>query len=613
MRSVVAGYRLERRLGTGGSGEVWLGRHQRTGGVAAVKLLKKRRATSSSAFAREERAIARLHHPHIVSLFEAGPDYLVTAFVDGGDLQRRQRELVPPQQALDWIRQVGSALEHAHMRGVIHRDVKPGNILLDGRGNAYLSDFGLALLPAEEAPPDLGGTPAYMAPEQRRGEIPGPAADQYSLGRTLLALLAGAQLPIDPLEALELLPAAVPAALKRLLARATRLLPQERFPSLSALNAELRAVSLEGVSSAARLVEPRRKAEPLAWSEAAHHREAVGPDLERADFRLSDLAGALPVDHLAALRTSSGLREMGWSVYGRTDRLGPIGPEALSRAQAVVVLMHSWLLRRWVWAQVAPAICRDNPLALVLTPDLHGCGETRFAADPPNADQISPRALMRTVQDWLGLLGLDKLPTVLVGHSYSAHALMTLGDEELAPHTARVAITPFIPIARNEKMLRLFTRVLATTSRHPALWAAFRVYFLRRQRRILPLSEELIQHSLGEIRAIHPRTLHLMMRELGSSQLAEGRLERCVVMFGDEDPMLQPDSVPLVVDRYRVAETSLRWIAGGGHYPFVDHRDHPEAINRNRDELVRTIDEVLQNDTTPSRATTTATTQLTPG
>src|SRR5688572_59650 len=183
-------YRLERRLGRGAMGEVWLGRHARTGALAAVKLIRggpQARERVARFFARERRAIARLSHPHIVALFDVGPDFIVTAYIDGSDLARRLETPIDPARAVEIALQIASALSHAHENRIVHRDVKPSNILLDCRGNAFLADFGLATLLDDgdgDAAGERAGTPHYMAPEQTRGEPAGPASDQYALART---------------------------------------------------------------------------------------------------------------------------------------------------------------------------------------------------------------------------------------------------------------------------------------------------------------------------------------------------------------------------------------------------------------------------------------------
>ncbi len=132
-----------RRLGAGGTGEVWVGKHVTTGGLAAVKLFRARRARAAHRllFVREGAIIARLSHPHIVRL---GDEHLVTQLVDGSDLGRSLRSGVDAASARRIAVQIGAALAYAHGRGVVRRDVEPGNILIDRNNNAFLGDFGAA-------------------------------------------------------------------------------------------------------------------------------------------------------------------------------------------------------------------------------------------------------------------------------------------------------------------------------------------------------------------------------------------------------------------------------------------------------------------------------------
>src|SRR5688572_18391352 len=214
----VGPYRLVRRIGRGGMGEVWLGQHEISGTLGAVKRLDDGRGRDRLAgyAGREGRAVLRLDHPHVVPVLEVGEDYLVTAYVEGGDLARRLHTSIEPAIAIRLTRQIADALDHAHRRGVIHRDVKPSNILVDARGNAYLADFGLAVLSDDTDTPSVraAGTPQFMAPEQRRGGRIDAAADQYALGRTLLEMLVGGKVSVEREAALDELPAYLPAALR---------------------------------------------------------------------------------------------------------------------------------------------------------------------------------------------------------------------------------------------------------------------------------------------------------------------------------------------------------------------------------------------------------------
>ena len=201
---VLERYRLVRRLGAGGFGVVWLAHDERLDRLVAVKQIAVYDATAGRRAEREAKAAARLAHPGIVALYESGRDadavYLVSELVRGctlGELMASgalsDRDVLAVGVALC------DALEHAHGRGVVHRDVKPGNVMVpdrppDGAGVAKLTDFGVARIAGEDVltrAGDVIGTLAYMAPEQAEGRDAGAEADIYALGLVLYEALAG--------------------------------------------------------------------------------------------------------------------------------------------------------------------------------------------------------------------------------------------------------------------------------------------------------------------------------------------------------------------------------------------------------------------------------------
>jgi eukaryotic-like serine/threonine-protein kinase len=200
-------YRLEQRLGAGGFGVVWRAHDERLERDVAVKVIPFGGAEADDArVQREAVAAARLNHPGIVALYELGHDdhaaYLVSELVDGATLAELTREGAVSDRD---VARIGAALcdalDHAHARGVVHRDVKPGNVMVlaepaAGAGFAKLTDFGIARLAsggdALTATGDVVGTLAYMAPEQAEGRRAGPEADVYSLALTLYEAWTGA-------------------------------------------------------------------------------------------------------------------------------------------------------------------------------------------------------------------------------------------------------------------------------------------------------------------------------------------------------------------------------------------------------------------------------------
>jgi serine/threonine protein kinase len=208
-RRVIAGrYTLIREVGRGGMGAVWLGRDTVLGRDVALKRIGLMPGASSPDLqraAREARLAARLNHPHVVAVFDLADDgdetWLVMEYVDGITLSAfvRRDGALTPDEAAPWVRQAADALAAAHEAGIIHRDVKPSNMLLTRGGEVKITDFGIARAEADASLTQTGlvtGSPAYLAPEIASGATATEASDVWSLGATLFHLLAG-QPPYD--------------------------------------------------------------------------------------------------------------------------------------------------------------------------------------------------------------------------------------------------------------------------------------------------------------------------------------------------------------------------------------------------------------------------------
>lgn len=192
-------YRLERALGHGGMASVYVARDTGLDRAVAVKLLAENLAGDDELrkrFLREARLAARLSHPNVVNIFDAGEDdgrpYIVMELVEGETLAERGRARAEEVRSL--ALQAARGLAHAHAAGLVHRDIKPGNLLLRSDGTLKIADFGIARAAETTALTQAGtvlGTAAYLAPEQALGEEVTPAADVYSLGAVLYELLTG--------------------------------------------------------------------------------------------------------------------------------------------------------------------------------------------------------------------------------------------------------------------------------------------------------------------------------------------------------------------------------------------------------------------------------------
>src|SRR5438094_5853065 len=198
-------YELLEQIGRGGQGVVFRAHQKSLNRTVALKFIRLGQWASEAnvkRFRREAEAAARLEHPCIVPIYEVGERdgscYFSMKFVEGGQLDEvAKREPMPPRRAAELIAKVARTVHYAHEHGILHRDIKPGNILLDAKGEPHLTDFGLARLVESESSVtqtlDVLGTPSYMAPEQAVGNnaAVSNATDVYGLGAVLYQLLTG--------------------------------------------------------------------------------------------------------------------------------------------------------------------------------------------------------------------------------------------------------------------------------------------------------------------------------------------------------------------------------------------------------------------------------------
>jgi serine/threonine protein kinase len=265
--SVVAGYRIDSRIGRGGMGVVYRAEHQTLRRQAALKIIAPELAENPDfreRFLREARIAAGLTHPNIVTVYDAGDIdgmlYIAMQFVPGQDLAQilHDDRRLGPYRMLDIARQVGAALDAAHLAGLIHRDVKPANVLIDGR-HAYLTDFGLTKDRETEdtltRAGEVVGTTHYLAPEQVEGRKVDGRADVYALGCLLFHCLTGelpfprendmavlyAHLHDEPPKVSEKRPQ-LPSGLDAVIAKAMDKSPERRFATCEELVLAARVV-----------------------------------------------------------------------------------------------------------------------------------------------------------------------------------------------------------------------------------------------------------------------------------------------------------------------------------------------------------------------------------
>ncbi|MBN2006688.1 MAG: serine/threonine protein kinase [Anaerolineae bacterium] len=294
-------YEIIAKIGAGGMATVYRAKQPSLGREVAVKVLSDELARDPEfreRFLREARAVAQLTHPHILPVYDFGEEtethtlYFVTQYVEGGSLaQRLESGPLPVEDAARIGAQVARALDFAHRRGVIHRDVKPANILLTADGHPLLADFGIARVLQETHLTQTGmtlGTPAYMSPEHARGEEINHCADIYALGVVIYEMLAGrapfkGDTPIGLLHQHAFMPPPsltaarpdLPKALERVVMRALAKFPAERYASAAEFSE-----ALDTALTARQPFFKLRRTEGVRRTENVRHAKNASPPVE---------------------------------------------------------------------------------------------------------------------------------------------------------------------------------------------------------------------------------------------------------------------------------------------------------------------------------------------
>jgi WD40 repeat protein/DNA-binding SARP family transcriptional activator len=569
----VRGYRLLEPLGSGAFGTVHRAFQPQIGREVAVKTIIPRFSNDPSfirSFESEAQLVARLEHPHVVPLYDfwRGPEgaFLVMRFLRGGSLRERLVHVGPLEtgDAARLTRQLALALDAAHRQGVIHRDVKPENVLFDDDGNAYLTDFGIARDLAAGVARELGSSPLayYLAPEELRGDPAGPATDVYGLGVLVYEALAGRHPFADssPAEVLqrqltEPLPDIrghrpdVPEAVTRIIERATSKEPGARYASPGDLAAALAAV-LERTPSAALVVDARNPYKGLLPFQEADALDFYG----RRET----------IDRLLARLGESGVGARFLAVVGPSGS----GKSSVVSAGVVPALRAGALpgSDRSFVAQIHPGASPFEEVAAALV---------RLAVAPQAdlLDRLEGPHGLRAAAD--AVLPDDDTELVLVVDQFEEVFTLVRDEDVRARFLAAVADVASEPDAR----VRVLVTIRADYYDRPLAYAGIGDLLVDRTEALPPLSTEGLQQAIQ-----------------GPAEAVGVRVEPALVAEIVADVAARPGALPLL--QYALTELFDR--RGGGPMTVESYR----AIGGVSGALARRAEELYERLDQPGRHAT---------
>jgi WD40 repeat protein/transcriptional regulator with XRE-family HTH domain len=542
----IRGYQLGERIGSGGYGVVYRAVQATVNREVAVKIILPQYADRPEfirRFEAEAQLVARLEHPHIVPLYdywrEPGVAYLVMRLLRGGNLAACIKEgPLAPERLLPWLEQICAGLYAAHQAGVIHRDVKPANILLDDADNAYLADFGIAKITSnghagETLEGLVLGSPAYISPEQILVEPVKPQSDVYSLGVMLYELLAGRK-PFDgptpfaliqqhlnePFPSLAAHSPDLPPALDRLIQRATAKDQAQRYPDVLSLLADFRNALVTGdrgretgQGSHPGLPSPVSDQSFIELTNPYKGLRAFG-EADAADFFGREM---LVQELLARLAEATGPETPTMNVGGDLARfLAVVGPSgsgksSVVRAGLIPALRQGGLpgSDQWFIVEMLPGTHPWEELETALL---------RVAVNPPKSllAQLreDERGLLRAVRR---ILPADEgVELVLIIDQFEELFTLTT-DEPVRSQFLNALVTAILD---SRSRLRLVITLRADFTDRPLQYVDFGELLRQRTEFVLPLTpDELEQAILGPARrvglSLEPGLVATISREVG--------------------------------------------------------------------------------------------------